>query len=82
MIKYEVEVYANGDKCWYLKGKIHREDGPAIEWADGSKAWFLNDRHLTEAEHKANTNPTQIVLTKRVNATLHDALDEVKGWTG
>jgi hypothetical protein len=23
----------------------HREDGPAKEWADGAKEWFLNDKH-------------------------------------
>ena len=31
-----------GDKAWFLNGLKHREDGPAIEWADGNKAWFLN----------------------------------------
>ena len=48
MIKYEVEVYANGDKHWYLNGKRHREDGPAIECANGTKHWFLNDQHHRE----------------------------------
>jgi hypothetical protein len=33
MIKYTVKVYANGHKHWYLNGKLHREDGPAIECA-------------------------------------------------
>ena len=27
-----------------LNGKLHRLDGPALEWADGSKVWFVNDR--------------------------------------
>ena len=58
MIKYEVEVYANGDKLWRLNGKFHREDGPAVEYAYGTKYWYLNDNNLTEAEHKAKTNPT------------------------
>ena len=31
MIEYTVKVYDNGDKEWYLNGKLHREDGPAIE---------------------------------------------------
>ena len=31
MIEYTVKVFGNGDKCWYLNGKRHREDGPAIE---------------------------------------------------
>jgi len=41
-IKYEVKVYQCGHKVWYLNGKQHREDGPAVEWADGSKEWYLN----------------------------------------
>ena len=44
MIEYTVEVYPNGFKAWYLNGKRHREDGPAIERADGSKHWYLNDK--------------------------------------
>ena len=43
-IKYEVEVYANGSKYWYLNGKRHREDGPALERAGGYKAWYLNNK--------------------------------------
>jgi hypothetical protein len=42
-IKYEVKVYTNGDKHWYLNGKLHREDGPAVEWSNGAKFWYLND---------------------------------------
>jgi len=37
-------VRDSGDKYWYLNGKLHREDGPAIEWADGTKSWYLNDQ--------------------------------------
>ena len=42
MIEYTVKVYDNGDKYWYLNGKLHREDGPAVEWSNGSKEWWLN----------------------------------------
>jgi len=42
MITYEVKVYANGDRYWYLNGKLHREDGPAIEHANGGKCWYVN----------------------------------------
>jgi hypothetical protein len=44
MIEYTVKVSAAGDKSWYLNGKRHREDGPAIEWADGIKFWYLNGK--------------------------------------
>jgi hypothetical protein len=43
---YEVRVYIDGTKRWYLNGKLHREDGPAVEDVNDYKAWFLNgERH-------------------------------------
>ena len=48
MIEYTVEVYPNGHKHWYLNGKRHREDGPAVDSASGSKYWFLNDKRHRE----------------------------------
>jgi len=30
---------------YYLNGKFHREDGPAVEWSNGDKKWFLNDKY-------------------------------------
>jgi hypothetical protein len=33
---------ADGSKFWFLNGKVHRKDGPAIEWANGNKDWYLN----------------------------------------
>ena len=44
MIEYTVKVNASGDKAWYLDGKLHREDGPAVEYASGSKAWYLDGK--------------------------------------
>jgi hypothetical protein len=41
-ITYEVKVYDNGDRFWWLNGQRHRESGPAIEWANGSRLWYLN----------------------------------------
>ena len=50
MIEYTVKVYDNGDKEWYLDGKRHREDGPAVEGASGYKHWYLNGEEVTEEE--------------------------------
>ena len=33
---------------WRLNGKLHREDGPAIEWASGTKEWYLNGKRHRE----------------------------------
>jgi len=47
----EIRVSSKGTKEWRLNGLLHREDGPAIEWADGSKEWRLNGKEvLKQAE--------------------------------
>ena len=48
MIEYTVKVYLDGYKEWFLNGKLHREDGPAIEYASGSKFWWLNGKRHRE----------------------------------
>ena len=41
--EYKVKVYDNGNIRWYNQdGLRHREDGPAIEYASGSKSWWKN----------------------------------------
>jgi len=45
---YEVRVYENGDKHWYLNGKRHREDGPAIEYSNNHKEWWINGKRHRE----------------------------------
>jgi len=42
--KSEPPVDADGAKRWYRDGKLHREDGPAIEWASGTKEWCRDDK--------------------------------------
>jgi len=37
----------NGTTRWFLNGERHREDGPAIEYADGDKYWYLNGEQVT-----------------------------------
>ena len=32
--------WQNVNKSWYKEGKLHREDGPAIEYSDGRKYWY------------------------------------------
>ena len=42
MNKPEFKTYSNGTKRWFLNGKLHREDGPAVESSGGTKWWYLN----------------------------------------
>jgi hypothetical protein len=42
----ELREYGSGTKKWYLNGKLHREDGPALVDVNGSKWWYINgNRH-------------------------------------
>ena len=34
---------ADGDGEWYVEDKLHREDGPAIEFNE-YKAWYIEDK--------------------------------------
>jgi hypothetical protein len=42
--KYDIVTYENGDKEWYLNGKLHREHDPAVMCVNGDKKWYLNGR--------------------------------------
>jgi len=39
-------------RVWYLNGKRHREDGPAIEHSNGDREWWINDERMPEEEHQ------------------------------
>ena len=74
MIKYEVEVHPNGDKEWYLNGKLHREDGPAVEWDNGHKEWYLNGKLHREDGHaieSANGNKQWFLNGKPMSEDEH-----------
>ena len=41
---YYTGISSDGNKYWYLNGKLHRVDGPAVECSDGTKYWYLNGK--------------------------------------
>lgn len=34
----------NGTKFYYVDGKLHKDNGPAIEFFTGTKEWYQNDK--------------------------------------
>ena len=44
MKKPELKIDEYGSKRWYLNGKRHRIDGPAVEYTNGTKCWYLNGK--------------------------------------
>ena len=51
-MKYKITL-SSRSRGYHFNGKFHREDGPAIEWANGIKWWYLNGERLTETEFNA-----------------------------
>jgi len=37
-------INEHGNKYWVYNDKLHREDGPAIEWHDGSIFFYVKDK--------------------------------------
>ena len=47
LLGYEVE--ADEDLVtWFLNGQVHREDGPAVTYRDGTQVWYLNGKRHRE----------------------------------
>ena len=45
LLSLECRVDSDGTVRYYnAQGKIHRVHGPAVEYSDGSRAWWQNDR--------------------------------------
>jgi len=42
--------FVDGIKHWYLNGKLHREDGPAVVGLSGIKYYYINGQGLSEKE--------------------------------
>lgn len=74
------EQYIHTDKCghrFYFKDQemtiFHRLDGPAIEWSDWSKEFYVDGKRLTKKQFSAMTNEQ---LLERAEAA-EDALREI-----
>ena len=71
-IEYKVVVTDGGAQYWCLNGQLHREDGPAIIFADGEQSWYLNGKKLTEQEFNNHNRPCvgKVVVVDGIEYTL------------
>ena len=40
----KLTILSDGTKEYRMNGLLHREDGPAIEYANGDKFWYINGK--------------------------------------
>ena len=57
-LKYHIEVDSLGNRFYYNSAnQLHRENGPAIEYDDGTKCWYQsNQRHRTDGPAVVGSN--------------------------
>jgi hypothetical protein len=56
----EIKIDEWGNKHWYKDGDLHREDGPAVECANGNKTWFINNKlHRLDGPAVENNDGSQ-----------------------
>ena len=64
-IEYEVKNFSNGSKYWFYNDKCHRINGPAVEWANGYKAWYLdNIRYASKKEYYLELLKRKLITKK------------------
>ena len=68
MDKPKKTITPDGIQRWYLNGKAHREDGPAVIFPDGDKEWHLNGKLYTLSNwcdelSKTDTEKAKLLLT-------------------
>lgn len=65
-----IEFDKHGNLCfWNAQGKLHRENGPAVIYPDGSELWFLNN--LQHRENGPAVERPNGFRSWHVNGKLH-----------
>ncbi len=49
----------NNNYYWFVNGRKHREDGPAVIYSDGHKFWYLNDYSYSQEQWFEQLTPEQ-----------------------
>lgn len=65
----QVEVSSTGVKTWWFDLRLHREDGPAVEWPDGNRQWWQQGKlHRVDGPAVEYTDGTRMWF---LNGKLH-----------
>ena len=83
--------HADGTREWYLNDRLHRTDGPAVEYTDGpaggytdgSRRWYLNGKlHRTDgpAAEYANGDRIWFLNGHKYNEDEHQVEVGLQAW--
>lgn len=54
---YSYYVYIDGNRYWMYNRTTYREDGPAVEYADGREYWYLGGEPLWKGGPTISVDP-------------------------
>jgi len=63
---------------WFKNGSLHRSDGPAVDFKDGEKFWFLNGKGVTEQDvlaYRQEIERSALELSDKLKNQYDTALD-------
>ena len=63
----------DGDKVWWKDGELHRDDGPAVERADGRVKWYVNGKLLSRNEFEEHKN--KLAIKTEIQAHPNNRID-------
>ena len=79
MSQPEMKVDSDETKRWFLNGKLHREDGPAVEWPNGTKFWYLNNKwHREDGPAVERSNGTKRWFLNNKEVTWKEVFRQAK----
>jgi hypothetical protein len=77
-----VTTDGEGNKRWFLNGKFHREDGPAIVYVNGTKWWAMyGKRHRTDGPAIDNSDGHKEWYLNGYSYTFDEWLKRTTGLT-
>jgi hypothetical protein len=72
----EMHMDRHGNKMWYVNGKLHRDDAPAIEWRNGATEWYQHGkRHRIGAPAIEFTNGKEWWMNNKLHREDGPAID-------
>ncbi len=65
---------------WRVADRLHREDGPAVQWADGSRFWFWQGVSVPEPVVADPASITPLAIEAEPNVEVRRVMIERFGW--
>ena len=65
-----------GNKYWFYNKKLHRADGPAVEYLNGKREYWLDGKRYTEKYYNKIWNENREYFEKKWNMSWYPIPDE------